>query len=95
MVLRTSDGVPLKVMRSFSKIYTASNFAAAMASSFSFRLPLNETVAIEVFMDTSRRDFTQPETKAFSLIAAASAKARLMRSGSGSTPVNSRNVSTA
>src|SRR5262245_63891972 len=58
MVLRTSDGVPLKVMRSFSKISTASNFAAAMASSFSFRLPLNETVAIDVFMVMPPREMS-------------------------------------
>ncbi len=49
--LRTSDGVPLKVTRSFSKISTASNLAAAMASSFSSNVPLRETVAIEVFID--------------------------------------------
>ena len=47
---RTSAGVPLKVTRSFSKISTASNLAAAMASSFSPRVPLRETVAIEVFI---------------------------------------------
>src|SRR5262245_57338655 len=47
---RTSRGVPLEDRRSFSKISTASNFAAAMASSFSPRLPLRETVAIEVLM---------------------------------------------
>jgi len=45
--------VPLKVMRSFSKISTASNLAAAMASSFSPSVPLNETVAIEVFIRAS------------------------------------------
>jgi hypothetical protein len=40
---------PVKVIRSFSKISTASNFAAAMASSFSPNVPLNDTVAIDVF----------------------------------------------
>src|SRR5580704_6135982 len=50
---RTSAGVPLKVIRSFSKISTASNLAAAMASSFSPSVPLRDTVAIEVFMACS------------------------------------------
>src|SRR6266536_978893 len=45
---RTSAGVPLNVTRSFSKISTAWNCAAAIASSFSLRLPLRDTVAIEV-----------------------------------------------
>src|SRR5260370_20154511 len=50
---RTSAGVPSKVIRSFSKISTASNLAAAMASSFSPNVPLSDTVAIEVFMACS------------------------------------------
>ena len=45
--LPTSRGLPSKDSRSFSKISTASNPAAAMARSFSSRAPLSETVAIE------------------------------------------------
>src|SRR5262252_8532812 len=51
--LRTSAGVPPKESRSFSKISTPAKPAAAMASSFSARSPLKETVAIDSFMDHS------------------------------------------
>src|SRR6478736_9732137 len=47
---RTSAGVPLKDRRSFSKISTPLNPAAAIASSFSFSVPLSDTVAIAVCM---------------------------------------------
>ena len=46
---RTSVGVPLNDSRSFSKISTPLNPAAAIAASFSSRLPLSETVAIDIF----------------------------------------------
>ena len=49
-ILRTSAGVPLKESRSFSKISTPLKPAPAMASSFSARSPLRETVAIDSFM---------------------------------------------
>ena len=45
---RTSAGVPLNDNRSFSNISTPLNPAAAIASSFSFRTPLRQTVAIAV-----------------------------------------------
>jgi hypothetical protein len=47
---RTSAGVPLKDKRSFSKISTPLNCAAAMASIFSLRVPLRQTVAMAVRM---------------------------------------------
>lgn len=43
---RTSPGEPSKVSRSFSKISTAVKPAAAIASSFSSRVPDRQTVAI-------------------------------------------------
>ncbi len=46
---RTSAGVPLNDSRSFSKISTPLKPAAAIASSFSSRLPLSDTVAIDIF----------------------------------------------
>ena len=46
----TSRGEPSKARKSFSKISTPSNPAAAIAASFSARSPLIETVAIEVFI---------------------------------------------
>jgi hypothetical protein len=47
---RTSAGVPLNESRSFSKTSTALKPAAAMASSFSFKVPLRQTVAMAVCM---------------------------------------------
>ena len=47
-IRRTSAGVPLNDRRSFSKISTPLNFAAAMASSFSGSVPLRQTVAMAV-----------------------------------------------
>src|SRR5215218_5433537 len=47
---RASAGVPLKDSRSFSKISTPLNCAAAMASIFSLRVPLRQTVAIALRM---------------------------------------------
>ena len=47
-IRRTSAGVPSKVNRSFSKISTPSNPAAAAASSFSGKAPLSETVAMHL-----------------------------------------------
>lgn len=46
----TSAGEPSKARKSFSKISTPSNPAAAIADSFSRRSPEIETVAIDVFM---------------------------------------------
>jgi hypothetical protein len=46
----TCAGVPSNDRRSFSKISTPLNCAAAIASSFSFKVPLRQTVAIEVRM---------------------------------------------
>src|SRR3546814_919255 len=48
-MLPTSSGVPSKARKSVSKISTPSKPAAAMAASFSWRSPLIDTVAIEVF----------------------------------------------
>ena len=48
-IRRTSAGVPSNDRRSFSKISTPLNPAAAMASSFSVSVPLRDTVAIAVF----------------------------------------------
>src|SRR6185436_3736941 len=50
---RTSAGVPLNDNRSFSNISTPLKPAAAIASSFSFRTPLRQTVAIAVCISTS------------------------------------------
>ena len=52
-IRRTSRGLPANCSRSFSKISTPSKPAAAMASSFSGRVPLRETVAIERCIDGS------------------------------------------
>ncbi len=46
----TSAGEPGKAIRSFSKISTALKPAAAMASSFSCRVPETQTVAMEGIM---------------------------------------------
>jgi hypothetical protein len=51
----TSAGEPSKVRKSFSNISTPSKPDAATAASFSERVPLIETVAIEVFMPISSR----------------------------------------
>jgi hypothetical protein len=48
IVRRASAGVPLKDRRSFSKISTPLNCAAAMASIFSGKVPLRHTVAMAV-----------------------------------------------
>jgi hypothetical protein len=48
----TSRALPSKVRKSISNSSTPSKPAAAMAASFSFRSPLIETVAMEVFMRT-------------------------------------------
>src|SRR5580704_9282893 len=47
VIFRTSRADPSKKRRSFSKISTASKRAAAMASIFSLRFPLKQTVAME------------------------------------------------
>ena len=53
-IVPTSRGPPLNDRKSFSKISTASNPAAAIARSFSSSAPLSETVAIErLFMPQS------------------------------------------
>src|SRR5665213_3587440 len=50
--LAMSGGVPLYDSKSLSKNSTPRNPAAAIASSFSLKPPLRQTVAIDVFMDT-------------------------------------------
>jgi hypothetical protein len=50
---RTSAGAPLNDRRSFSKISTPLKPAAAIASSFSCRTPLRQTVAIAVCIEAS------------------------------------------